>query len=38
MKKQSIFMSVPYLRLHTVAVMVHRDAVPDHLNEKLELR
>ncbi len=33
-----LFMSVPYLRLHTVAVMVHRDAVPDSLNEKLGLR
>jgi hypothetical protein len=28
-------MSVPYVRLHTIAIMVHKDAVPKDIKVKL---
>ncbi|KPK87258.1 MAG: aminopeptidase [Bacteroides sp. SM23_62_1] len=32
-----LYMSVPYARLHTIAVMVHKDALPEDIKEKLNL-
>ena len=32
-----LYMSVPYVRLNTVAIMVHKDAIPDNIKEKMEL-
>ncbi len=36
--KGYMYMSVPYLRLKTVALMVHRDALPEQTARKLGLR
>jgi bleomycin hydrolase len=32
-----LYMSVPYVRLHTIAIMVHKDAVPEEIKKKLKL-
>jgi bleomycin hydrolase len=32
-----LYMSEPYIRLNTVAIMVHKDAIPDGIREKLDL-
>jgi len=32
-----LYMSVPYLRIHTIAIMVHKDAVPEEIRKKLKL-
>lgn len=32
-----LYMSVPYVRLNTVAIMVHKDAIPVNIKEKMEL-
>jgi bleomycin hydrolase len=32
-----LYMSEPFIRLNTVAVMVHKDAIPEDIKEKLEL-
>jgi bleomycin hydrolase len=32
-----LYMSVPYIRLHTIAIMVHKDAVPKDIKVKLSL-
>lgn len=32
-----LYMSVPYVRLHTIAIMVHKDAIPQRIREKLGL-
>lgn len=33
-----LYMSVPYIRLHTIAIMVHRDALPADIKLKLGLK
>ncbi|HKL37268.1 MAG TPA: C1 family peptidase [Bacteroidales bacterium] len=32
-----LYMSEPYIRLNTVAIMVHKDAIPEDIKEKLNL-
>ena len=32
-----LYMSEPYIRLNTIAIMVHKDAIPDEIAGKLEL-
>ncbi|MCL6098215.1 MAG: C1 family peptidase [Bacteroidetes bacterium] len=31
------YMSVPYVRLKTIAIMVHKDAIPEEIKEKLRI-
>jgi bleomycin hydrolase len=33
-----LYMSVPYVRLHTIAILVHKDAVPEDIKLKLDLK
>ncbi|MCF8336178.1 MAG: C1 family peptidase [Bacteroidales bacterium] len=32
-----LYMSEPYIRLNTIAIMVHKDAIPEDIKEKTEL-
>ena len=32
-----LYMSVPYIRLHTIAILVHKDAIPEDIKLKLDL-
>jgi len=32
-----LYMSIPYVRLHTIAIMLHKDAIPEKIREKLGL-
>ena len=32
-----LYLSVPYTRLHTIAIMVHKDAIPEDIRKKLNL-
>ena len=34
---RKLYMSVPYIRLHTIAIMVHKDAIPEKIRGKLGL-
>jgi hypothetical protein len=31
-------MSIPYVRLHTIAILVHKDAIPEDIKLKLDLK
>lgn len=32
-----LYMSMPYIRLHTIAIMVHKNAIPEEIMKKLNL-
>jgi len=33
-----LYMSIPYVRLHTIAILVHKDAIPEDIKLKLGLK